>query len=283
MLIMIKRFFSTSSFNVFELVVEFWDYPKHTHNFFELVFIISGNGTHIINESKLQYEEGDVFLLTPNDEHEFIVKDRTVFGYIKFTEQVFLEKTELVSDLKWRRQMDAIILHSNSVPGTIIENEKDEDSVFLLFQLLKKEFQNPATYGRSVLLELFGALLIIISRNISNDTSIIAFSEKDKVNAILSYIRQNVLENERIKVSKIADKFYMSPNYISIFIKKHANISIQQYVMQTKMKMAERLLKQTSLTITEIARKMGFTDSSHFTKTFKKNKGKTPKAFRKEQ
>jgi AraC-like DNA-binding protein len=277
---MAKRFFSAASFNVFELDLEFWEYPRHAHNFFELIFIVSGNGTHQLNDSNFNYNEGDVFLLTPNDEHAFVVKERTVFGYLKFTEQIFLEKTELVSDLKWRKQIDAIILHSNSIPGSVINRELDKESVFQLFKLIKNEFKNPSAYGRSVLLELFGALLIIISRNISNHNMAATFSEKDRVSAILTYIRQNVLDNEKIKISEIAKEFYMSPNYVSVFIKKHASISIQQYVIQTKMKMAERLLKQTGLTITEIAQKMNFTDSSHFTKIFKKNKGITPKTYR---
>lgn len=278
---MAKRFFSAASFNVFELDLEFWEYPRHTHNFFELIFIVSGNGIHKLNDSSFEYNNGDVFLLTPNDEHAFVVKERTVFGYLKFTEQIFLEKTELVSDLKWRKQLDAVILHSSSIPGSIIKNELDRESIFQLFQILKKEFKNPSDYGRSILLELFGALLMIISRNISNNNITTTFSEKDRVNAILAYIRQNVLNKERIKISEIANEFFMSPNYVSVFIKKHAGISIQQYVIQTKIKMAERLLKQTGLTITEIAQKMSFTDSSHFTKIFKKYNGNTPKVYRK--
>lgn len=278
---MAKRFFSASSFNVFELDVDFWNYPRHAHNFFELVFIVSGNGTHQLNESGFEYNKGDVFLLTPNDEHEFVVNEKTVFGYVKFTEQLFLEKTELVSALKGQKKLDAVILHSNSIPGSVIKNKRDKEIVFQLFQLLKMEYKEPSTYSRSVLLELFGALLIIISRNISKDDLTVAISEKDKVNNILTYVRQNVLSNERIRIAEIAKEFHMSPNYVSIFIKKHAGISIQQYVFQTRMKMAERLLKQTSLTISEIAQKMRFTDSSHFTKAFKKYKQITPKEFRK--
>lgn len=278
---MAKRFFSAASFDLFELDVEFWDYPKHKHNFFELVFIVSGVGLHHINESSLPYKTGDVFLLTPHDEHEFAVQERTIFGYLKFTEQLFIEKTELVSDLKWRKQIDAVILHSNSVPGSIISREEDRERMFQLYQLLKQEFESPATYGRSIVLELFGALLMIISRNISTENLVATFSEKDRVNAILTYVRQNISNPEQIRIAVIASTFNISPNYVSVFIKKHAGISIQQYVIQTKMKMAERLLKQTNLTITQIAQKMNFTDTSHFTKTFKKYKGLTPKVFRK--
>ncbi|WP_422100095.1 helix-turn-helix domain-containing protein [Tenacibaculum maritimum] len=44
--------------------------------------------------------------------------------------------------------------------------------------------------------------------------------------------------------------------------------------------MATRLLKQTNLNISEIADKTGFSDSSHFNKTFKKYTGRNPSAFR---
>ena len=71
----------------------------------------------------------------------------------------------------------------------------------------------------------------------------------------------------------------MSSNYVSIFIKKHAGISIKQYVIQTKITMAERLLKQTNLTISEIAKKTGFVDSSHFNKIFKKYSGINPSEY----
>lgn len=277
---MAKRFSSTKSFNVFELDLEYWDYPPHSHNFFELIFIISGNGKHLINTNEFEYKAGDVFLLTPKDEHKFIVNKRTVFGYIKFTEQLFLEKTELVSGFSWRKQIDVIILHSNGIPGSVIHNESDRESAFQLFKLLKKEFNSVTTYSRLVLLELFGALLIIISRNISSNCMTSVFSEEDKVYDILTYIRQNVLENHKMKISHIAKTFFISPNYVSIFIKKHAGISIQQYVIQTKIKMAERLLKQSNLSISEIAGKLNFTDVSHFTKIFKKYIGKTPREYR---
>ena len=279
---MSKRFFSTHSLNIFEIQLEIWEFPKHSHNFFELVFIKKGSGNHKLNESLFKYNKGDIFLLTPKDEHEFNIEETTTFGFIKFTEQLFLEKAELLSEVKWRKNIDAVILHSNSIPEAIVNNIDDKKQLFSLFEMMQKEYNTPIIYSRALLLELFGALLILISRNINatkNAAHIETFSEKERVSDMLSYIRQNVLDKEKIKVSAIADTFYMSHNYASIFIKKHAGVSIQQYVIQTKIKMAERLLKQTNLNISEIAQKIGFTDSSHFNKLFKKYVGVNPSEY----
>lgn len=279
-----KRFFITKSIDIleFESVSE-WGYPRHKHNFFELTLIIRGAGQHILNESIIDYKEGDVFFLTPKDEHEFVVAEPTVFALIKFTEQIFLEKTEILKDSDWQKRLDAIIFHSNAIPESIVKNASEGEQYFRLFNMIKPEFENLSVYSHPILMELFGALLILISRSLNLTPGVLAqniISEQDKVNAILAYIRQNVLHREEMKVAKIADVFHMSPNYISIFIKKHAGISIQQYVIQTKMKMAERFLKQTNLNISEIVQKLGFVDSSHFNRTFKKYVGKNPSEFR---
>ena len=280
---MTKRFFTTKDLDVLEFEsVNEWGYARHKHNFFELTFILKGNGQHILNESIINYKEGDVFFLTPKDEHEFVVTTPTTFGILKFTEQLFLEKANLTSSTHWRKNLDAVIFYANIIPESIIAFDKDREQLFCLYGIIKNEIENVLVYGRSVLIELFGALLIIISRNLKSSLKELPnsiTSEKEKIDTILTYVRQNILNKERITIKAIADEFYMSPNYVSVFIKKHTGISIQQYVITTKIKMAERLLKQTNLNITEIAEKIGFVDSSHFNKIFKKYNGLNPSEF----
>ncbi len=280
---MAQRFLISKDLDVLEFeAVNEWGYPRHKHNFFELTFVLKGSGQHVLNENIIDYKEGDVFFLTPKDEHEFVIATPTRFGIIKFTEQLFLEKANLSSSTYWRKNLETAIFHANIIPESIIAYNADRDQLFNLYKLIKHEIENGFVYNRNVLIELFGALLIIISRNLKSNLSELAIpivSEKEKIDSILTYIRQNVLNKEKIRIKSIAKEFYMSPNYVSIFIKKHANISVQQYVIQIKIKMAERLLKQTNLTINEIAEKIGFVDSSHFNKIFKKYNGVNPSEF----
>ena len=280
---MLQRFYITKNLDVFEFeAAKDWGYPRHKHNFFELTYILNGRGQHLLNDSVIDYKKGDLFFLTPRDEHESIVDEPTTFGIIKFTEQLFLEKANIASSTYWRKSLDAVILHTNTIPKSIVAYEVDRIQLFFLYELIKGEIKNSLVYNRDVLLSLFGALLVVVSRNlkssdIKNDK--IYNSKKEKIDSILTYIRQNILDKERIKIKSIADFFYMSPNYVSVFIKKHAGISIQQYVLKTKIEMAERLLKQTNLNISEIADKTGFSDSSHFNKIFKKYTGKNPSDY----
>lgn len=281
---MAKRFYITKDLDVLEFeAVNEWGYSRHKHNFFELTFVLKGYGQHILNESIIDYKEGDIFFLTPEDEHEFVVAKPTTFGIIKFTEQLFLEKATFSSSTYWRKNIETVIFHSNIIAESIVHREKDKSQLFGLYELIKNEIENALVYNRNVLTELFGALLIVLSRNLKSTLKNKAnanISDKEKIDTILTYVRQNVLDKERIRIKSIAEEFYMSPNYVSIFIKKHAGISIQQYVIQTKIKMAERLLKQTNLSINEIADKTGFVDASHFNRIFKKYNSINPSEYR---
>ncbi|ETN95495.1 hypothetical protein P278_12170 [Zhouia amylolytica AD3] len=281
---MSKRFYITRDFDVFEFeAVHEWGYPRHKHHFFELTFVIKGSGQHLLNESMVDYKQGDLFFLTPKDEHEFIVAEPSTFGIIKFTEQLFIEKASFATSTYWRKHLESVIFHSNIIAKSIICNEQDRKQLFGLYALIRDEFQMPQTYGRNVMTALFEALLIVLSRNLKatlKEAPPERMTDKDKVDAILTYVRQNVLKRELINTKAIASAFQMSPNYVGIYIKKHLGISLQQYIMETKMKMAESLLKQSNLNINEIAFKLGFVDAAHFSKAFQKYAGMNPSALK---
>ncbi|WP_191963509.1 helix-turn-helix domain-containing protein [Pseudotamlana haliotis] len=281
---MSKRFFITKDLDVLEFeAVNEWGYPRHRHNFFELTYVLKGSGQHLLNESVVPYKTGDIFLLTPKDEHEFVISEPSTFGIIKFTEQLFLEKSSFSASAYWRKNIETVIFHSNIIAESIVHYESDKAQLLGLYHLIKSELAKGLVYNRNVLTELFGALLIILSRNLKSTVEVKpseTLSDEEKIENILTYIRQNILNKDRIKIKSIAETFFMSPNYVSLFIKKHAGISIQYYVMQTKIKMAERLLKQSRLSITEVANKLGFVDASHFNRTFKKYAGVIPSHYK---
>ena len=280
---MAKRFYITKDIDVLEFeAVNEWGYPRHKHHFFELTFVLKGSGQHLLNESIVDYKTGDLFFLTPKDEHEFVISEPTTFGIIKFTEQLFIEKASFTTSTYWRKNLESVIFHSNVIAESVIKNEMDRKQLFGLYYLIRDEFQSTETYGKNVITELFGALLIVLSRNLKatlKNKPLESMSDKDKVEAILSYIRQNVLKKDMVKVSVIAEIFHLSPNYVGIYIKKHLGISLQHYILETKVKMAESLLKQSNLNINEIAEKLGFTDGAHFNKIFKKYAGKIPSEY----
>lgn len=95
---------------------------------------------------------------------------------------------------------------------------------------------------------------------------------------ILDYIKEHI--QEPITNKTIAEKFHYHENYISNVIKAHTGLPLHKYITNYRIYIALDLLQSTDYSIQEISEKAGFSDISHFSKTFKKLIGYNPKHFR---
>ena len=98
------------------------------------------------------------------------------------------------------------------------------------------------------------------------------------VEALDDYIRENA--GEDLSNTEIGAVFGYHPFYVSQMLKKKRGITLKQYIIAFRLRMARDMLLHTDKTIIEIAELCAFTDSSYFTKAFKAQYGTTPKAFR---
>lgn len=101
---------------------------------------------------------------------------------------------------------------------------------------------------------------------------------KQKLNEAIEYINEHLDENPSL--SMIADQLGMSQYYFCRLFKQSTGLTPHQYLIQQRVERAKQLLKQSELTITEVAVECGFTHQSHFAKYFRKATGFTPKQFR---
>ena len=85
---------------------------------------------------------------------------------------------------------------------------------------------------------------------------------------------------ENLTLENIAASAFLSSGYASRIFKKQMNISIMDYLLQLRMDEAKKMLRETTLSIDEIASKTGYADSSYFTKVFRKAMGMTPSRYR---
>ena len=100
----------------------------------------------------------------------------------------------------------------------------------------------------------------------------------DKIYAITSFIHTNYF-NE-LSLDYIADKFFISPYYLSRQFKKITGFTLVNYIQMTRIKNAQQLLLNTDLRITAIAQQCGFTSFSQFNRVFNKFCKVSPSQFR---
>lgn len=90
--------------------------------------------------------------------------------------------------------------------------------------------------------------------------------------SIEDYIKTHYEEPD-LSLTKIAETFYMNPNYLSRVFKKKTKKAFREYLLDYRMEKAMILLRQTSLKGYEVADKVGIQDPNYFSVCFKKKFG----------
>ncbi len=103
--------------------------------------------------------------------------------------------------------------------------------------------------------------------------------EMTGIRTMKEYMQRHFSEN--LILENIAGSAFLSTSYASRIFKKEQKLSIMDYLRKIRISEAKKMLKESNLQIEEIAVKVGYADSSYFTKVFRKTENMTPSQYRK--
>lgn len=86
-----------------------------------------------------------------------------------------------------------------------------------------------------------------------------------------------------VSLAEIAAKVHMNASYLSQYFKQHTGRNFTEYVAGLRLEEAKMLVARTSLRISEIAERLGYSDIAYFSSTFKRTTGKSPLDFRRQE
>ncbi|MBR6451634.1 MAG: helix-turn-helix transcriptional regulator, partial [Lachnospiraceae bacterium] len=84
----------------------------------------------------------------------------------------------------------------------------------------------------------------------------------------------------KVTVDELADEIHLTPKYLSALFCKETGTSLTQFINKIRIDQARHMLDSTELTYSEISNVLEFCSQSHFTSTFKKAVGLTPREYR---
>lgn len=87
--------------------------------------------------------------------------------------------------------------------------------------------------------------------------------------------------SQQLRLEDVAGEIGLNAAYFSNIFKKETGESFTDYLVNYRMEKAKELLKESDLTICEIAMRIGYMDTRYFSKLFKKNVGIKPTDYRK--
>jgi AraC-like DNA-binding protein len=244
---------------------------EHGHNFYEIIYILAGEGHHHINRVSLPYHAGDLFLLSPEDEHFFDVVSSTRFAIVRFTDHYFTQKRHISNDeslvirpeeLMRNKILKETVLSFDGTCSSILRNTMEN----ILSYKCKLDLSNSAIVFYQILTVL-GMVREELSRLDANLTQELPMREH-----LLSYIHQHIYQPEHIQVKNIAEHFNIASNYFSTFFRRNFEMSYREYVHSYKLGLIEKRIATGEATLKKIAVEFGFTDESHLSKYFKQKK-----------
>ena len=101
--------------------------------------------------------------------------------------------------------------------------------------------------------------------------------QDDRLVAMLNYIQTNY---QTVTLEDMAQQFHLSEPYISKYIKDKSGKTFGDFVQGIRMKKARTLLKNSNMTVENIAYTVGYQNVEHFNRLFKKKYNMTPIQYR---
>ena len=141
-----------------------------------------------------------------------------------------------------------------------------------------QEEENSEFLTRNVFSEIW-LLLIEEIHALEKERPSLKLIEQDRIQTMLSYIQHNYMEH--ISLSDIAASAAISTRECTRCFKNTIHRTPFEYLLDYRIDMAEKLLKNTDEPVLDIALKCGFTNSAYFSKVFREHRSITPGAFRK--
>lgn len=86
---------------------------------------------------------------------------------------------------------------------------------------------------------------------------------------------------DQITLKDTAECVHMNPSYLSQLFKQQLNKKFVDYITELRIEESKRLLLNTSLRMSEIAERVGYSDLAYFSNNFKRITGCSPSEFRK--
>ncbi|WP_273212087.1 AraC family transcriptional regulator [Runella zeae] len=265
-----------SSFRVLHWYADHDRFFWHQHPEYEIVYIHKGSGKRHIGQHLSYFEEGALMFIGPNvphlnfgygaeDKHEEIVIQLRA----DFLGEHFLQSPEL---------QDVKRLFERSKQGISFYGDTRS-------QVANQMCQLPQLNHFERLIQL---LTILQSLAISKEYTLLNISglsyenshrQEARIRQVYAYVEQNY-QNE-IDLKTIADLASLTVPSFCRYFKKITQMTFTDFVNEYRIQQSCKMLMQNQ-SITDVCYHNGFNNLSHFTKTFRKVTGKTPRDYRKE-
>ena len=260
--------------------IRFSPFPMHSHNYTEMMIVLSGSITHRTGGKAVSLGTGDIIFLNKHASHSIDLAGEGDIGVNIILSDGFigsllpmLEDTVFEPFIKENSRPRGLpmYLHFSASEKRQIRNLTEN----ILFELTSEESDG----------DIIARTLSLLLRYLSDESDSLLVganspesTEAKRKKTILAYIKD---EYKSATLVELAGRLYLSPPYLSGLVAELFGKSFKALLLDERMSRALRLIRESNIPISEIISGVGYENASYFHREFKKRYGKTPLALRK--
>lgn len=254
---------------------------------YEILYVKDGSTIITIEDNVYNGNVGDVFFFRPRQRHSIrvaaavpLIQPHVHFDLLYHPQRTnipisFKNEYEITPQEQTFFQKDILDQFLPSFPQMIHLYNPTKFEI-MLFDLIH-EFEHPTLHQEirltSRFLNLWEFVLNEVTYNFS-DTN----RNKDVANSLKNYIEQNT--SAKLTMDDLSSLTYFSKSYINRIFQENFHTSPIQYHSRLRIERAKSLLRNTNMTISQIAETLGFSAIQDFSRVFQKLNRYTPSSYR---
>lgn len=236
-----------------------YQYGKRTLKTYEIDMAVQESGITFINDIRIPNTTSSVLFSKPGDVRYGITP--TVSYFIHFT----AEAKELIDLLE-------------TIPHVVnVESRVSLEKLF--FPIVIKFNSSNINDSIAVKGKMYTLLYKLLSLSMNQEsTTPVSSQQKLALQAALEFLEYHYMD--KLTLEDISKKVNLSRIYFRNLFTKAYGVSPQRHILNKRIAAAKELLLIPSLSMADIAEKVGFDSQTYFNTVFKKEVGMTPNQFR---
>ena len=249
---------------------------SHWHNDVEFLYVLSGKLKYNVNGKIIEIKSGECIFVNSRQLH---------YGFSDTREEciflcILLHPMQLCSTSAIEKKYVTPLISNSAFSFCLLNNEEEWqksiiDNISRLYFSLDKAC--PELFIQSIFYDIW--LKLFENMPQENMTREDISFDLSAVKNMLKFIHDNY--SAKISLDEIALMGKVCKNKCCQLFKSYLNKSPVKYLISYRLEKSVELLKNTDKNITEIAFDVGFTGTSYYVETFRKQYGESPKIFRK--
>jgi AraC-like DNA-binding protein len=250
-------------------VVQVVNRNTHVHRTMEIGLVLEGDGLMRVNDNSFSVHKGSLYFFNAGEPHEIIAvsPEGLKIAYQMVASSFCGEYLSCFRNLE--------ILKNDL--STYLSPAQAYELTSLLVAFMRSYMADDSdTYGLRCICsicQLYGKLLEYVPyRQMTESAYLFRNKKMARLSRITEYIDTNY--SEKITLEELANRENVTKTYLSHFIHDNLNMTFQEYVSSVRFERALKLIRSTSMCLTDISVVCGFSDVKYLSKMLEKRFGK---------